>query len=99
MADNAHSVGSPLLEPGEGSWDFSDQHNPQPLMWPVCSECDEAYSYTWGVSSMTGKVVWLWRRGCKHKKAAPATHDGRPDRMTDIVGGSADDSPREVHRT
>ena len=74
MADNGHSV---KLEPGEQTWDLADSHNPQPRLWPVCTECQTAFNYVWGLNFMTGKVVWSWRRECKHKKAGMEMHDDR----------------------
>jgi len=67
-----------VLAPGELSWDLTDPHMPQPRIWPVCTECDTAFSYVWGLNFSTGKVQWTWHRECKHKKAGMEMHDGRP---------------------
>lgn len=55
------------------AWDTTDELNPQPLIYPVCIECGEAYGYRRALSLTRGGYVWAWfrppgaRGGCKHK--------------------------------
>jgi hypothetical protein len=82
-----HSV---QLPPRTEMWDNSDPLNPQPLSYPTCGLCGEAYSYSRFLSMATGHFVWAWvkpakvPRGCRHN--APPAWGGQLDRMTDIVG-------------
>lgn len=58
------------------SWDTSDPHNPQPIIYPVCPDCGAAYYYSQYISLADGKYHWAWSkpakvpRGCRHKGAA-----------------------------
>lgn len=51
--------------------------NPQPRVWPRCSECKAAYVLRLGIclsqriASGHGAGRWLWQRDCKHRKAEP----------------------------
>ena len=56
------------------SWDYTDVHNPQPLIYPVCSECELPYTYSRSLSFLTGKYVWSWGRDCKHRKGTPVMY-------------------------
>jgi hypothetical protein len=67
LAEHAPSEGSPR------AWDNADPLNPQPLFYPVCSECHVAYVYRRFLSFATGGHVWAWARDCKHKKAPMET--------------------------
>lgn len=59
------------------TWDSTDPDNPQPQVYPICGECEEAYVYTRCLSLKTGGYVWAWLKpakqpkGCRHK--GPAT--------------------------
>ena len=57
-----------------------DQLNPNPLVYPVCGECETAYvlrrAYLFGARQVTEE--WIWQRDCKHKKAEPTLIDKRP---------------------
>ena len=62
----------------EKAWDVeTDPANPQPLIYPVCSECGSPYDYRWCWNPMGGGESFAWfrpapvRGGCKHK-APPA---------------------------
>lgn len=55
-------------------WDTTtDPLNPQPYIYPVCPDCEEAWVYTRCLSFTTGNYVWCWMRphpvtkGCRHK--------------------------------
>ena len=61
------------LEEGQHAWDVtSDPGNPQPQVYPVCRDCQEAYVYKRALSLSKG-YGWYWmkpepiRNGCKHK--------------------------------
>lgn len=79
------------------SWDFeTDPHNPQPLIYPVCSDCDEPYEYTRNLSFATGGYVWAWKkppkvpRGCRHKgeaKVFDSRDSSHQDSVDDQSGG------------
>jgi len=70
-----------MAEEDYQTWDFTDRHNPQPLVWPLCSECSEPYNYVWGLSFSPEDgqttTTWSWKRSCKHRKVPPKTHDSR----------------------
>jgi hypothetical protein len=64
-------------------WDFeTDPENPQPVVYPVCSDCGEPYSYARHLSLATGTYVWAWAkppkqpRQCRHK-GPPEINDTR----------------------
>jgi hypothetical protein len=56
------------------AWDIvTDPDNPQPLVYPVCKECHEPWSYKRCLNFRTGEYVWAWLapdkapKGCRHK--------------------------------
>lgn len=60
------------IEPG---WDFdTDPLNPQPLIYPVCAICGDAYEYRRALSLATGDYFWAWfappkqPRMCRHNR-------------------------------
>ena len=79
--DAFHLPGDPDTIFGE-TWDLDDRHNPQPLVYPVCSDCEEAYTYTRCLNFSTGEYGWYWvrpakfPRQCRHK-GLPKTVDTR----------------------
>lgn len=47
-----------------------DQVQPDPAVWPECSECGAAYVLRRCiVFSGDPGYRWFWQRDCKHKKA------------------------------
>jgi hypothetical protein len=70
----------------EVSWDTTDPHNPQPLVYPRCSECSEPAVYKRFLSFATGKFTWAWARDCKHKKA-PLEMAGELAKVSDEAPG------------
>ncbi len=62
--------------PKGSTWDQTDPDNPQPLIYPVCGDCGEAYVYTRCLSFTTGGYIWAWLkpakvpRGCRHNGSA-----------------------------
>jgi hypothetical protein len=56
-------------------WDVeTDPMNPQPIIYPVCSGCGEAYEYRRALSLSRGGYIWAWfkprpiPKGCRHKE-------------------------------
>lgn len=43
--------------------------NPNPLIWPKCSNCGVAFVLRRVMRIAFGDWVWLWQRDCKHKTA------------------------------
>jgi hypothetical protein len=68
--------------PDSIGWDTTDPDNPQPVIYPVCSDCGDAYDYRRYLSLGDGKFHWAWfkpakvPKGCRHKGEA-RTHDAR----------------------
>jgi hypothetical protein len=47
----------------------SDEINPNPRAWPVCSHCEVAFVLRRLLSFSSGSFIWAWQRDCKHKNA------------------------------
>lgn len=80
-----------MAEVPEHSWDFeTDRDNPQPLVWPQCSDESCRTAYVWKrFMRISGGYMWAWAPDCKHDRrrprppAIPMTKDGQ------VPGGEA----------
>lgn len=43
---------------------------PDPKVWPECSECGVAWVLRRAMQFPKG-YIWVWQRDCKHRKAKP----------------------------